>query len=207
MSLAAGGRSALRRLGGRARCFSSAGAIFRGSVANKHGLSALLDGTLKGNHDMKSFGLGFVRSCSSREAYAKFTTSHYHFYSAMEQAFDAQPEGSAMHGVWAAVPELHGAPAKLEVDLAEVGVDAASTAASPAAAAYVQAVEAASNSNDGVELIGHFYCRYFADLFGGSMLGTPTRLSLGLKSSSPAFYRFGPTVEDHRADFIEHVYE
>jgi heme oxygenase len=36
-------------------------------------------------------------------------------------------------------------------------------------------------------LLAHFYARYLADLFGGSMLGWPTRRALGF-ATTPQFY-------------------
>jgi len=55
-------------------------------------------------------------------------------------------------------------------------------------------------------LISHFYTRYLADLFGGSMLGFPTRAALNLPADAPRFYRFPASVEERRSEYIEHVY-
>jgi hypothetical protein len=47
----------------------------------QEGLSFALDGTLRsGEHDMKVFGLGFLRSVASRAAHVHFTTSMLHWY-------------------------------------------------------------------------------------------------------------------------------
>ena len=35
-------------------------------------------------------------------------------------------------------------------------------------------------ADGGARLLGHLYCRYFADLFGGQMLAAPTRAALAL---------------------------
>ena len=54
------------------------------------GLSYALDGTLRdGSHNMRIFGLGYLRSVASPQAHAHFTTSMYFWYQAMEEEFDA----------------------------------------------------------------------------------------------------------------------
>jgi heme oxygenase len=156
---------------------------------------------------MKSFGAGFVRSCASIEEYKHFVTSHYHFYSALEHGFAEQADGQPMHAIWTAFPDLFGAPKKLAKDLEAVGFDVTDAPRSSATNKYIDAIREASCVHDGVGLVGHFYCRYFADLFGGSMLGKPTNLALNLPEESPSFYRFPSAIENHRADYIEHVYE
>ncbi len=55
-------------------------------------------------------------------------------------------------------------------------------------------------------LLGHFYTRYLADLFGGSMLGHPSKLALGL-SEVPHFYVHPPAVGANRREVVESVYE
>ena len=42
----------------------------------------------------------------------------------------------------------------------------------------------------GASLLGHLYCRYFADLFGGQMLGLPYNLALTLEKNTPRHYHF-----------------
>ena len=60
----------------------------------------------------------------------------------------------------------------------------------PATASYVAIGSAADDdANDGAQLVGHLYCRYFADLFGGQALAAPTRLALGL-GEQPRHYTF-----------------
>jgi heme oxygenase len=113
-----------------------------------------------------------------------------------------------INGRQTSFPELHGAPQKLATDLEAVGVNISDwSPPSPATQKYVEAIEAASNTHSGVGLIGHFYCRYFADLLGGSMLGYPTNLALALPKESPSFYRFPSAVENNRGNYIERVYE
>jgi len=82
-------------------------------------------------------------------------------------------------------------------------------AASSAAAAYAARIcEAAAMEAGGAPplLLGHAYTRYLADLFGGSMIGWPTALALGLRET-PAFYVHAPEIGLRRAAFVESVYE
>mmetsp|Transcript_11167 Transcript_11167/g.29068 ORF Transcript_11167/g.29068 Transcript_11167/m.29068 type:complete len:279 (-) Transcript_11167:35-871(-) len=185
---------------------SSSRLIFRGSRANKMGLSRELDATLKRSHDMRIFGLGFLAECASMDSYRHALAGRLAVYTTMEARFDMAGARSAIGTLWSRFgPELRQRPA-LMMDLEAVGVrnvDASAIAASHAAVGkYVHAIEAASDDT----LVGHFYCRYFADLFGGSMLNAPTRLGLGLPRDCE-FYAFPPAVEDNRAEYIESVYE
>eukprot|EP00854_Cymbomonas_tetramitiformis_P000352 gene352-657_t len=142
---------------------SSSAKIFKESRANKVGLSYALDGSLRsGEHDMKVFGLGFLRTVSTRQEFANITASMYFFYKAMEVEFDAFVASEA------------------------------SKVASPATLRYVQRIHEVAKQEPAL-LLGHFYCRYFADLFGGSMLGYPTKIALAL-NGIPAFYQFDPSV-------------
>lgn len=52
-------------------------------------------------------------------------------------------------------------------------------------------------------MVGHLYCRYLADLFGGQQLASPTRLALGL-DGNPKMYEFDLGLG--RKDFIEGLY-
>lgn len=184
---------------------SSSRAIFRASRANKVGLSRELDATLKSSHDMRIFGIGFLAECASPAAYTRALSARMSYYSAMEARFDKASPQSPMGALWPRfAPELRQRPALLQ-DLDTVGVrgaDAASHAPSGALAEYVGAIEAASDN----ALVGHFYTRYFADLFGGSMIGEPTRLAVALPREC-AFYRFPPAVEGARGEYVERVYE
>mmetsp|Transcript_44748 Transcript_44748/g.83513 ORF Transcript_44748/g.83513 Transcript_44748/m.83513 type:complete len:307 (-) Transcript_44748:25-945(-) len=186
---------------------SSSAKTFKQSRANKEGLSYALDGTLRdGSHDMKVFGLGYLRSVASNSAYIHFATSMYFWYKAMEENFDtlaANDSNAAMAKVWTEFPELRRAPA-LKADLAHMGLQPEQLEMSPATAEYVRAIHRAGERS-GDALIGHFYCRYFADLFGGSMLGYPTRVAMRL-TEKPAFYCFSDVVESDRKAYIESVY-
>ena len=68
---------------------SNSAKAFDAARANKTGLSKALDVTLRTDHDMRVFGLGFMASLSSADVYRHFMQQHYFFYRAMEQQFDA----------------------------------------------------------------------------------------------------------------------
>lgn len=178
-----------------------ASSIFKSSRANKTGLSLALDATLKSSHDMTVFGLGAISEFTLPK-YKHFALQRFHFYSAMEQRFDASQPTESIHKLWQPLSkDLRQSPCLVE-DLKEIGVhDPHTLAPTPCTAAYVASIEQASG--DG--LIGHFYCRYFADLFGGSMLGKPTALALHIPP--PSFYSFPGTATENRAAFIENIYE
>jgi len=55
-------------------------------------------------------------------------------------------------------------------------------------------------------LLGHFYTRYLADLFGGSMMGWPTKLALSLEEV-PRFYIHSSNITMNRRDYVESIYE
>lgn len=152
---------------------------------------------------MRIFGVGFLRSCASHAEYAHFMQSHYHFYVALEETLSACSQTSTIGRIWNACPELHGASTRLETDLCDVGIDAKETIPSSATKAYVHAITDAANDHGNL-LISHFYTRYLADLFGGSMLASPTSAALGLQP--PQFYKFPEAVETQRSSYIEHVY-
>lgn len=204
------------------------GAIFRGSVANKSGLSHALDAVMReGHHDMRAFGRGTLAALASRAAYARFTAAHFHFYSELERRLDDAARGpnpTPTGSVWRRFSEdLRRAPA-LERDLAVLlDTTPGDHPVSPATAAYMRAIataaerEASSCSAGSREpdratpsLLAHFYARYLADLFGGSMLGWPTRRALGFKQT-PQFYTHDvfdsgkPGVS--RKQYVERVYE
>jgi hypothetical protein len=72
-------------------------------------------------HDVWTFGLGFLRSISSKEEYIFFTTGNYHFYNTMENCLDEKAASmnhkSCVAGrTWAQFPELRRAE-KLKMDL------------------------------------------------------------------------------------------
>jgi heme oxygenase len=185
-------------------------AILKTSRANKTGLSKLLDGTLRQGHDMKTFGLGTAASLSSRERYGRFTASMHAAYDAMESEFDAAVEADSS-SVGAQFWRAHGPTLRradrLALDLADVGIDVGREPPplSPATARYVAAIREAGADDraaNGGRLLGHAYCRYLADLFGGQMLGRPTWAALRLPEP-PRHYVF----DGDRRALIESVYE
>eukprot|EP00747_Dinoflagellata_sp_TGD_P184925 gnl/TRDRNA2_/TRDRNA2_41041_c0_seq1.p1 gnl/TRDRNA2_/TRDRNA2_41041_c0~~gnl/TRDRNA2_/TRDRNA2_41041_c0_seq1.p1 ORF type:complete len:302 (+),score=54.65 gnl/TRDRNA2_/TRDRNA2_41041_c0_seq1:73-906(+) len=202
----------LGQLGAKALETESAN-ILKTSAANKipGSLGKALDGTLRRGHDMKVFGLGTAASMADRSRYGRFTTSMYAVYSAMEEEMDAATAkvAPAVYDVWA----VHGgvlrrAPA-LGADLSDVGISPDKLSLSPATVRYVEAVRAAGaddRERSGGRMLGHMYCRYFADLFGGQMLGLPTRVALTLPPETPRHYVFGLPPEMGRRIFIEEVY-
>lgn len=177
--------------------------ILKEGRANKvpGSLSHALDGTLNAGHDMKVFGLGTLAALAHRPRYARFTASMLGVYEAMERELDA----ASLHGsdrapaalVWDAFgPALRRAPS-LRADLKDViesqACHAAAHLPSPATQAYLRAIERAGQRDleeSGATMLGHLYCRYFADLFGGQMLGGPTNAALGLPPQTPRHYRF-----------------
>lgn len=81
-------------------------------------------------------------------------------------------------------------------------------ARSPATLAYVAAIAAAARADDsdgGGRLLGHLYCRYFADLFGGQALAAPYRWALALPVAAPRHYDFGD-FGARRREGIESIY-
>ena len=89
--------------------------------------------------------------------------------------------------------------------LVQLGADAPP---SPATEAYVEAVAAAGahdRESGGARLLGHLYCRYFADLFGGQMLELPFNVALGLVPGTPRHYGFDFSGGGRR-EFIEKLY-
>lgn len=128
-------------------------------------------------------------------------------YTAMEAEFDKASSGvsPAVHEVWNQHQRvLRRAPA-LEADLADVG---GALVKSPATDRYVAGIRIAGEDDrarGGARMLGHLYCRYFADLFGGQMLGYPTEVALALPANTPRHYIFAfPRGE--RRDYIEQIY-
>ena len=114
---------------------------------------------------------------------------------------------------WAALsPELRRAPA-LAADMAALRALGARCDAdappSPATAAYVARLRAAAKADAAPGgpplLLAHVYVRYFADLFGGSLLGRPTADALRLPAV-PQFYVHPPAVSLHRRAYVERAY-
>jgi len=209
------GNVAAARLAAPASSSSSRG-ILQLSSANKSGLSLLLDGTLKEGHDMKTFGLGTAASLANLSRYARFTASMRHVYGAMEASLDASTS-PAIVPLWSAHGEvLRRAPA-LSLDLADVALPLEGQSLdelyppTPATRRYMDAISEAARKDEadgGARLIGHVYCRYFADLFGGQMLAAPTRYALApaVLEGTPRHYEFGE-FGANRKESIEMLYE
>ena len=189
----------------------SSGSILRDSKANKEGLSYALDGTMRrGAHDMKTFGSGTLRALATRNALFEFLDGHRIFYHAMEAELDAADGPTA--NVWKRFQgELRRFPA-LEHDCAVLSKLTGKRERwhpSPAAAAYVSRLREAGRLErlcGTPVLLGHFYTRYLADLFGGSMLGWPTKLACGLHET-PRFYQHSGISSLNRGQYVESIYE
>ena len=160
--------------------------ILKSCRANKvpGSLSLALDATLKDGHDMKVFGLGTAASLASLERYRKFTFSMHCVYSEMEKRLD-QCTFPPVAELWAKNRHILRRSHALRNDLKDVQIDVdTSTTTSSASSSsvksqqqrltptratkhYVEAIEKAAETDQGAPLLGHVYCRYFADLFGG----------------------------------------
>jgi heme oxygenase len=166
------------------------------------------------------FGTGTLAALTSRTAYAKFTAAHYHFYDALERRLDAAASETRAGGptpsgrVWRKFSaELRRAEA-LEHDLRSL-LHTSPDAHPPSSAttAYANRIAEAAETERGAPeggpplLLAHFYCRYLADLFGGSVLGWPTKRALRLRRV-PAFYEHDEAVvAARRPEYVESVYE
>jgi heme oxygenase len=196
--------------------------ILKTAKANKVSLSKALDGTLKKSHDMKVFGLGTLATMASRERYARFTGSMYAVYRTMEEELDAAAAVSKpVATVWNPYGSVLRRSERLEQDWLDVrqnisispSADLTNEALwSPATAAYVHSIREAGKydrEHSGARLLGHLYCRYFADLFGGSVLATPYRVALRLPADTPRHYVFDFNAEGiggNRRELVEGVY-
>jgi heme oxygenase len=194
---------------------SESSKMLKTTIANKISLSKALDATLKKSHDMKVFGLGTLASMASRQRYARFTGSMYAVYKTMEEELDASSLVSQpVATVWNPYGSVLRRSARLEQDWLDVSVqdkinidpsaDLSNEALwSPATAAYVHSIREAGQydrDHQGARLLGHLYCRYFADLFGGSVLATPYRVALSLPDNTPRHYEFDFNFNTTTAD-------
>ena len=175
-------------------------------------LAKHLDTTLRKGHDMKVFGLGTAASMADIGRYTRFTSSMHAVYSAMEMELDkASPTASPLvHAVWHEHGGILRRAPSLALDLADVG-GSSLTSNTPATELYVQAIRTAGaddRERGGARMLGHLYTRYFADLFGGSMLAMPYRCALGLPAGTPRHYTFELPSDEQggRRAYIEALY-
>jgi heme oxygenase len=194
--------------------------ILKTAKANKVSLSKALDGTLKKGHDMKTFGLGTLASMASKERYARFTGSMYAIYRTMEEELDASAAVSKpVATVWNPYGFVLRRSERLHKDWLDVSSSSVSpqdltkeSLWSPATRAYVRSIREAGQydrENSGARLLGHLYCRYFADLFGGQVLATPYRVALSLPADTPRHYEFDFSVHGsggNRRALVEGLY-
>jgi heme oxygenase len=172
---------------------------------------------------MRVFGLGTAAALASRERYGRFTCSMHAVYLTMERSLD-ECQSPAVRQLWKEHGDSLRRAEALKADLDEVGqfpcvpgnghqddglyFDNGIGDMSEATESYLQAIHDAAlddDANGGGRLIGHVYCRYFADLFGGQALAKPTRWALNLGPNSPRHYDFGAFGADRRRS-IEAVY-
>ena len=157
-----------------------------------------------GAHDMKVFGAGALAALASRGHVLAFFQGHRHVYNAMERHLDACAERPSPTGdLWRRVGGSLRRGAALESDVAALG-GSLQEPPSPATERYLRQLQTAAAAPQPL-LLSHFYVRYFADLFGGSMLGVPTRAAL-LLPRPPAFYVHDAAVTTDRRAFIEELY-
>mmetsp|Transcript_22153 Transcript_22153/g.32171 ORF Transcript_22153/g.32171 Transcript_22153/m.32171 type:complete len:286 (-) Transcript_22153:3-860(-) len=201
---------------------SESAKILRTIQSNKipNSLSQRLDTTLKDSHDMRVFGLGTLSSMSNIERYARFTYSMYGIYSTMEHELDISSGSAHQNSASAAVEYFwnqHGdilrRSEKLKEHLKDIGKDLGSMDYPTATLNYMHAIRLSGASDrklNGGLLLGHAYTRYLADLMGGQVIGTPTRLALGLQKDSPKQYTFDLIkngLELTRKEYIEKIYQ
>lgn len=203
--------------------------ILRTTQANKiPGLSKALDATMSEGHDMKVFGLGTVATLASVDCYTRFTTKMFHVYTAIEEELERATPASAKgcHSFWQAHRHVLARRQALEQDLLDVTA-APFAPADGATKKYVEAIRLCGEADrsgggggdmqdgNGCAMLGHVYVRYFADLMGGQVLGTPTRIALGLPCNTPRHYTFafparaGDELElfaSDRAAYIQSLY-
>jgi len=211
---------------------SESSQILRTMKPNKiqNSLSQRLDTTLKDSHDMKAFGMGTLASMATKERYVRFTTSLYGVYSTMENELDKccghssnpNPAGAEQNSIkyhnspvaffWKRHSEILRRAGLLRGDISALtelgsGYDHDESSHSQATLQYINAIKEAGAQDraDGSgRLLGHVYTRYLADLMGGQVLGTPTRLALRLDKGMPQQYSFSfPT--DRKA-YVESIY-
>ena len=206
---------------------SESASLFKGLKANKvpGSLSLALDSTLREGHDMKVFGLGTLASMQSRTSYQQFLINLHAIYGTMEEELDAASipaiKTDVIRTVWKNHEQILRRSGRLEQDLQELKglltVTEEETGdtdqqtdprVSRATVKYLKRIRYAGEmdrENGSGLLLGHLYCRYFADLFGGQMLGKPYELALQLPAV-PQHLQFDMKGLD-RKSYLESLYE
>lgn len=213
---------------------SESSQILRTIQSNKipNSLSQRLDTTLKDSHDMKVFGLGTLSSMSNVERYTRFTHSMYGVYSTMEHELDltanagvvnddvnsdvvsSSSSSAAVKHFWSHHEKILRRSAKLKQDLIQSNgpeYNIHEMEYSPSTQKYMEAIQMAGihdrEYGSGL-LLGHAYTRYLADLMGGQVLATPTKLALGLEKVEQ--YSFDISGNDNglgRKGYVEQIYK
>jgi len=207
---------------------SESSEILRTIKPNKipNSLSQRLDTTLKDSHNMRVFGMGTLASMATKERYLRFTHAMYGIYSTMEDQLDlccpsinptphpststSTPPIPPPHPVahfWTRHSKILRRAPLLQHDILALSPSQPPPSYSPATDRYRTAIRTAGaldRKDGGGRLLGHAYTRYLADLMGGSVLGEPTRLALGLEGDGPRQYRF--EFGGDRRGYVEAVY-
>ncbi|HTO61991.1 MAG TPA: biliverdin-producing heme oxygenase [Bradyrhizobium sp.] len=132
-----------------------------------------------------------LQGCATREGYALLLRNLLPVYQALERQL-ARHAGSPQVGPLVR-PELERAGA-IAADLLHLSASVAEMPVSPAAARYVDAINAASRG-DGSRLIAHAYARYLGDLSGGQIVRRLLARSLNLPPAALSFHDF-PAIAD-----------
>lgn len=212
---------------------SESSQILRTIKPNKiqNSLSQRLDTTLKESHDMRVFGMGTLASMANKDRYVRFTTSLYGIYSTMEDEMDkccvqltsngsdsagvppshehAAEQNSPVAHFWNRHSEILRRADLLLRDVStltgdDLGID---SSYSQPTLDYMNAIREAGDEdrrNGTGRLLGHAYTRYLADLMGGQVLGTPTRLALRMEEGMPHQYSFSFPTD--RKSYVENIY-
>ena len=131
----------------------------------------------------------------------------FHIYSTMENELDATTS-PPVQLVWNRFGDQLRRTNALRQDLEEIDSWPVAGPSSETAHYLGTLMDAAQDDNDcaGGRLLGHLYCRYFADLFGGQALSAPYRYALELGPGSPKHCDFGAFGND-RHQSIEGIYQ
>lgn len=162
---------------------------------------------------MKIFGAGTLATMASRTRYHQFLTNLQAIYATMEEELDAASipavKSDTIRVVWKPHEQVLRRSERYQQDLEELKTlsEGKEPRVSPCSLRYLQAIRLAGEmdrSDGGGRLLGHLYCRYFADLFGGQMLGRPYELALQLPRT-PRHLEFDIPLT--RQALLEHLYE